>query len=54
MTNHTEKEAKTYKGKNIRVSEEFWNKLRKYCFNRNITMKDLVEEVVTERMKTKK
>lgn len=49
--NHNGKEIQKSAGKNIRVSEAAWNKIRKFCFNKGIKMGKFTEEAALEIIK---
>lgn len=45
---HNGKEIKQSNGKNIRVSEYGWNKIRKFCFQKGFKMGKFTEESALE------
>lgn len=51
MNGSNEKEFKTYKGKNVRISDKGWEAIRKYCFKVNIPMGSFMEEATIEKIK---
>ncbi len=51
ITDHNGKEVKKNKGKNIRVSETGWNKIRKYCLSKGLVMGTFVETSSLKAMK---
>jgi hypothetical protein len=48
---HNAKEVKKTKGKNIRVSDYAWQKIRKYCKKNGIVMGTFVENTVLSKIK---
>lgn len=40
-------------GKNIRVKTEVWEKIRRYCFDQNITMGAFVEKTTLDKISAK-
>lgn len=51
---HNGKEVKKTYGKNIRVSEDAWNKIRKFCFNKGVKMGKFTEDAALEVIKQSK
>lgn len=50
-TDHNGKEIKKAKGKNIRISEPAWNKIRKYCAKQGILIGTFVEKAALSKIK---
>lgn len=50
---HNGKEIRVTKGKNIRVTTDGWNKIRKHCFTNNLKMGAFVEDCALQSISTK-
>ena len=50
---HNGKEVKVTQGKNIRVTTEAWNRIRRYCFDNNLKMGAFVETCALQKISPK-
>jgi len=53
-TDHNGKEIKKMNGKNIRVSESGWNKIRRYCQKNTLVMGAFVEKAAIDQIEEDK
>lgn len=51
--NHNGKEIVKHAGKNIRISEAGWNKIRKHCIKNGIVMGNFVEKAAIDKISIK-
>lgn len=45
---------KAYKGKNVRISDKAWGKIRQHCFKNGLKMGAFMEAAAIEKIKTKR